>query len=201
MSILKLSLLTTFIIGFAFSAAARDPNAGFYVSGAGGPHYVRNKPAEDAYRVETGKGGEIALGYDTGKAYRFELELGFVRQKQRPPIWLYNQPSLVIWPGPSYPKGDRISAMANAFRDFSLNDRWDYYLGAGLGLMSFHSIDYDIQGKLAAQFLTGFAYHATRVLTLTAGYRLSGAETVRLPFGRLNTGAFHAVEVGLRVKL
>lgn len=208
MNVFKMGLLMAVLGTAAVLQAENEPRKGLYVSGTGSLDFASNRN-NLGQQLRNGGGAVIGLGYFLSGPVRVETELGYeTHENER-----YFPPNILALPGYLGEDGGKSSRwflMANAIYDFSLNDRFDYYVGAGVGGMRFNGRvralypvvkDYDNIVKFGAQFLTGLVYHLTDHCALSLGYRLSGAENASYRGERINTGAFHSLEMGIRFTL
>ncbi len=208
MNVFTKMVLIAALTGTAMTVSARDPAPGYYLGAAGALEFKNGEETRDQ-ALETGGGGVAYLGYALRSGYRVEAELGFRSQANQPDDLFH---VLVVPPDLGQPGGraERWTIMANVYRDIVLNERWDYYLGVGAGVMSFsgrvpalypYKNDYSDITKLGGQLLTGFVYHVNARLAFTGGYRISVAEKAAFRQAKINTGPFHSLELGLRWRL
>jgi opacity protein-like surface antigen len=192
-------------------AGPAEERTGFYAAANGSLDYVDYRARFGETSPRNGHGAAAAFGYYLG-SFRIEAELGFKRHSNDRyyPRDLFFATVLPGYAGEEGGRSDRLTFMANVFYDFSLNDRWDYYLGGGAGVMSFsgragstgftHN-DYSHVNRFAGQVLTGFAYHVTPRIAVTLSYRFAAAEKAYARGFFIYTRDFNSLELGLRFKL
>ena len=211
MNAYKLSGLISLATILISAAAAAEERTGFYGAANLSLDYVDYRQRFGETSPRNGHGGVAALGYYFG-SFRVEAEVAYKRHDNdryfpRDLVFITVVPG---YPGEEGGQSNRLSLMTNVFYDFSLNDRWDYYLGGGVGVMRFsgragsngfvHN-DYSNIDRLAGQILTGFTYHLTPRTAVTLGYRFAAAEKAYARGFFIYTRDFNSLELGLRFKL
>ena len=138
---------------------------------------------------KSGWGLIAALGYDTGKNFRFEGEVSYRA---------YNIDEIEVGGvGTIHVEGDfsALSYMANGYYDFKAVRRlFRPYVGIGFGITH---VDIDLQGlfsegstEMAYQAMIGLGYRVSRKAVLTAGYRFFGfTDNDGMVIHELNVGA------------
>ena len=212
---LKRQYIAAIFMAIASLGLAREQSPGFYVSAIGSADFAR-RVENSAMTQKNGQGGALAVGYFLGGPIRIEAELGthvFENSRYYPAQIL----TLPGYTGEDNGKSRHLSLMANVFYDFPLNDRWDFSLGVGVGLMRFSgSISYQFIpliyppipstvayyniDRFAAQLLGGLTFHVTPRFAVTAGYRIAEVEKASFRYSPINTGAFSSVELGVRIR-
>lgn len=212
--------MASIFMAIASLGLAREQAPGYYIAGLVSADFAP-KNGSAITEQEDGRGGSLAFGYSTAGPLRFEAEFGahsFDNSRYFPPNVLY----VVGYRGEDNGKSKHLSLMANLFYDFHLNSRWDFSLGAGVGVMRFSgTVPYEYAitqphlpifplplprysgiDRLAGQVLAGLTFHLTPRVALTGGYRLAAARNASAPGSfPINTGEFHSVEFGMRIKL
>ncbi len=214
---LNKTISAVFFAALTSLGMAREQGPGFYIAGLVSADFT----SETAYletEQENGRSGALALGYYTRGPIRFEAEFGtHTFDNGR-----FFSPAILTVPGyrgEDNGKSKHLSLMANVFYDFPINRRLDFNLGAGVGVMRFSGAvpkggptilifppppqtQYSGIDRLAAQVLAGLSFHITPRFALTGGYRLAAAKSASYRgVYSINTGEFHSVELGMRIKL
>lgn len=168
--------------------------------------------ADATMELDDGVSGAVAAGWDWGK-FRLEGEAAY----------RWNETDEASFGGITILGSDTdfesASLMVNALFDLPINDRFEFYVGAGAGVAAIQVDgvsafagpaspgEYDIATwAIAYQGLAGMAYHLDDNWTLTAGYRIWSTLDADLEdsweddelSGDLEMPLFHTVEVGLR---
>jgi opacity protein-like surface antigen len=201
------------MIGAPSAAMAADPVVDYdtwYVSVFGGYNMARaHLSYSDSHydiKLKDGFTVGIAAGSYVADGVRMERELSYVRNKNSSARSDATDP---FSPQPGKTSG--IFLMNNVWKDIRLSDRFQPYVGGGIGAAMLsgtntngESDDYDFSGELAfaIQAGAGARYALSDRLALDVGYRYRAAMDATTPFGDDTIGsAFsfrnHTIQAGL----
>ena len=162
----------------------------------------------------------LAVGGAIGEAFERSNGLLRLEVEGRGRSLLAGQTNSFEPPTPSYFYETRVadgwSLMANAWRDWSLTDRFGVYAGGGIGVSGYRltvddsvSNGYGEMTSFAGQVGTGMTLKLTDRITLDLGYRFFGTESSSLPITVNDSGRpagtyrsnFYANELLLSVRI
>lgn len=163
--------------------------------------------------LKNGGGGALTFGYVMGRI-RWEAELGQLRLTSTKYEW-HND----VYTRLDHDRSqlNRTHLLASGYYDFPLNPRWDFYVGAGVGLarLTGHTtflgsespagantrFEYKGSWAYAYQGVVGFTLHISKVWAMTFDLREAGTSKVSFDGYKLKTGATTSLGVGFRYSL
>lgn len=163
--------------------------------------------------LKSGGGGALIFGYAMGPI-RWETELGQLRLNSTKYEW-HND----VYTRLDHDRSElnRTHLMASGYYDFPLNPRWDFSVGAGVGLVRLtgHTtfvpdgnptgtatrFDYKASWAYAYQGVVGFTLHISNVWAMTFDLREAGTSTTSFNGYKLKTSATTSIVIGVRYRL